>query len=341
LHNRLFALWLGGAVSAVAAIASGPATAQSEPSFAGKTITLTIGYAPGSGNDILSRLVSRHLGKHIPGQPKVVAQNMPGAGSFKAANYLYSVAPKDGTVLGYIAQTAATEELLGSPAVQFKTAKFSWIGRVSSYDIVSVFWHTSKVKTIADAQQIEASIGATGVGSTVYIYPNVMNRVLGTKFKIISGYEGTAQSGLAMERGEVEGMSTGWFAVKSTKKDWLENNKISILVQFMADRHPDLPNVPTIVELGRTPDEKQLFRLFANEGDIGKAILAPPGVPASTLATLRRAFDAMVQDPEYIADADKLQVERDPMTGEKLQKMIEAVAETPPAIIEHAKALLK
>jgi len=140
---------------------------------------------------------------------------------------------------------------------------------------------------------------------------------------------------------EVEGMSTGWFAVKSTKKDWLDNNRISVLVQFMAERHPDLPNVPTIVELGRTPDEKQLFRLFANEGDIGKAILAPPGLPAPTLAMLRRAFDAMVQDPEYIADADKLQVERDPMTGERLQKMIEAVSETPPAIIEHAKSLLK
>jgi tripartite-type tricarboxylate transporter receptor subunit TctC len=206
---------------------------------------------------------------------------------------------------------------------------------------VSVFWHTSKVKTVADAQKYEASIVATGVGSTVYIYPNVMNRVLGTKFKIISGYEGTAQSALAMERGEVEGMSTGWFAVKSTKKDWLDNNKISTLVQFMGERHPDLPNVPTIVELGRSDDEKQLFRLFANEGDIGKAILAPPDLPPATSATLRRAFDAMAQDPDYIADADKLQVERDPMTGEKLQKMIAAVAETPAAVIERAKSLLK
>jgi tripartite-type tricarboxylate transporter receptor subunit TctC len=339
LQNKVVVLSLVGA--AVVA-APGAATAQSGgQSFAGKTISLTIGYAPGSGNDILGRLVSRHLGKHIPGKPNVVAQNMPGAGSYKAANYLYSVAPKDGTVLGYIAQTAATEELLGSPAVQFKSARFSWVGRISSYTIVSVFWHTSKVKTVADAQKYEASIGATGVGSTVYIYPNVMNRVLGTKFKIISGYEGTAQSALAMERGEVEGMSTGWFAVKSTKKDWLDNNKISTLVQFMGERHPDLPNVPTIVELGRSDDEKQLFRLFANEGDIGKAILAPPDLPPATLATLRRAFDAMAQDPEYIADADKLQVERDPMTGEKLQKMIAAVAETPAAVIERAKSLLK
>jgi len=322
------------------AVAPNPSFAQS-PTFAGKSITLAIGYGPGSGNDILGRLVSRHIGRHIPGQPRVVAQNMPGAGSFKAANYLYGAAPKDGTVLGYIAQTAATEELLGSPAVQFKAAKFSWVGRISSYNIVTAFWHTSKVKTLADAQRYESTIGATGVGSTVYIYPNVMNHVLGTKFKIVSGYEGTAQSSLAMERDEVEGVSTGWFTVKTTKKDWLDGRKVNILVQFMAERHADLPDVPTIVDLARTPEERQLFRLFANEGDIGKAILAPPDLPPATLATLRRAFDAMVRDPEFIADADKLQVERDSMPGEKLQKMIEAVAETPPAIIEHAKALLK
>jgi tripartite-type tricarboxylate transporter receptor subunit TctC len=335
LHRRLALISLLGV-----ALIPGTASAQAQ-SFAGKTINLAIGYPPGSGNDILGRLVARHIGKHIPGKPTVVPQNMPGAGSFKAANYLYAAAPKDGTMLGYITQTAATEELLGNAAVQFKTARYGWVGRISSYDIVTMFWHTSKVKTVADAQKFEASIGATGAGSTVYIYPNVMNRVLGTRFKIVSGYEGTAQSALAMERGEVEGMSTGWFAVKSTKKDWLEGNKISILVQFMAERHPDLPNVPTIVEMGRTPEETQLFRLFANEGDIGKAILAPPDLPPATLATLRRAFDAMTKDPDYIADADKLGVERDPMTGEKLQAMIEAVAQTPPAVIERAKALLK
>jgi len=312
-----------------------------EQGFANKTITLTNGYATGSGNDIIGRLVARHLGKHIPGQPKVVAQNMPGAGSYKAANYLYGVAPKDGTVLGYIAQTAATEELLGNPAVQFQTAKFNWIGRMSSYNNVSLGWHTSKVKSIADAQKIESTIGATGVGSAVYIYPNVMNNVLGTKFKIVSGYEGTAQSALAMERGEVDAVTMGWFTVKSTHKSWIDGKKINFFVQFLGERHADLPDVPTIIEFARTPAEKQLFQLFANEGDIGKGILAPPGVPPSVVAVLRRAFDAMTKDPEYIADADKLQLERDPASGEKLQKLIESVAETPPAVIEHAKLLLK
>jgi tripartite-type tricarboxylate transporter receptor subunit TctC len=328
--------------SAAIALGSAAASAQTpDQAFANKTITLTNGYAPGSGNDIIGRLVARHIGKHIPGRPRVIAQNMPGAGSYKAANYLYSTAPKDGTVLGYIAQTAATEELLGNAAVQFQTAKFNWIGRMSSYNNVSIGWYTSKVKSIADAQKTESTIGATGVGSAVYIYPNVMNNVLGTKFKIVSGYEGTAQSALAMERGEVDAVTMGWFAIKATHKDWLDGKKINVFVQFLAERHPNLPDVPTIVEFARTPEEKLLFQLFANEGDIGKAILAPPGVPANVLTMLRRAFDAMVRDPEYVADADKLQLERDPTSGEKVQKLIEAVAQTPPAVVEHAKLLLK
>jgi tripartite-type tricarboxylate transporter receptor subunit TctC len=323
-------------------LAASAAHAQAEPvSFAGKTININIGYAPGSGNDIYGRLVARHLGKFIPGNPTVIPQNMPGAGSFKAANFMYGVAPKDGTSLGYISQAAATEELLGSDsALQFKTAKFNWIGRISSYNIVPITWHTSKVKTVADAQTIPATLGATGVGSTVYIYPHVMNSVLGTKFKIVSGYEGTASTALAMERGEVDGTSMGWFTIKSTKKDWLDNKKINVLTQFVGQRHADLPDVPTIVELARNAEEKQLFELFANEGEIGKAILAPPGVPAATVATLRAAFDAMAKSPEYIADGEKLQVELDPMTGARLQTMIANVGATPPDVVARAKKLL-
>jgi tripartite-type tricarboxylate transporter receptor subunit TctC len=312
-----------------------------QENFAGKTVTLTVGYGPGSGNDIYGRLIARHLGKHIPGKPNVVPQNMPGAGSFKAANYLFAAAPKDGTVIGYISQTAATEELLGTPAIQFKTAQFNWVGRIGSYNNITIFWHSSKIKTIADALKTEATIGATGVGSAVYIYPNMMNKILGTRFKIVSGYQGTAQSSLAIERGEVEGVTMGWFPVKTTKPDWVRDKKINFLVQFLTERHPDLPDVPTIVELARTPEEKQLFALFANDGEVGKAILLPPGVPAATVATFRKAFEAMNKDPDYIADADKLQLERDSLPGEKLQKLIETVMATPPAVVARAKSVLK
>lgn len=324
-----------------AALAHGPALAEAQSTLAGRAITLTIGYGPGSGNDVYGRLIARHLGKHIPGQPTVVPQNMPGAGSFKAANYLFQAAPKDGTALGYISQTAATEELLGSQAIQFKTAQFNWVGRIGSYNNVTVFWHTSPIKTIADTLKMESTIGATGVGSAVYIYPNMMNRILGTKFKIVSGYQGTAQTSLAMERGEVEGVTMGWFPIKTNKRDWLEQKKVRFLVQFLTARHADLPDVPTIVELARTPEEKQLFALFANDGEVGKAILLPPGVPPATVATLRRAFDAMTKDRDYIAEADKLQLETDSMPGERLQALIASVMATPVAVVERAKSLLK
>ncbi len=322
---------------ALAVMMHDPAVAQ----FAGRTVTLTIGYGPGSGNDVYGRLIARHLGKHIPGQPTVVPQNMPGAGSFKAANYLFQAAPKDGTALGYISQTAATEELLGSPAIQFKTAQFNWVGRIGSYNNVMAFWHSSRIKTIADTSTMESTIGATGVGSAVYIYPNMMNRILGTKFKIVSGYQGTAQTSLAMERGEVEGVTMGWFPIKTTKRDWLEQKKVRFLVQFLTARHADLPDVPTIVELARTPEEKQLFALFANDGEVGKAILAPPGVLPATVTQLRRAFDAMTKDRDYLADADKLQLEIDAMPGERLQALIESVMATPSPVVERAKSLLK
>jgi tripartite-type tricarboxylate transporter receptor subunit TctC len=337
----------GKAVSAAlfgwvaATIVCGPVLAQPQPSFAGKTITLTIGYGPGSGNDVYGRLIARHIGKHIPGQPNVVPQNMPGAGSFKAANYLFQAAPKDGTTLGYISQTAATEELLGSRAIQFKTAQFNWVGRIGSYNNITIVWHTSRIKTIADALKMEATLGATGVGSAVYIYPNMMNKILGTKFKIVSGYQGTAQTSLAMERGEVEGVTMGWFPVKTNKRDWVKEKKINFLVQFLAKRHPDLPNVPTIVELARTPEEKQLFALFANDGEVGKAILLPPGVPAATVTVLRRAFDAMTKDPAYIADTDKLQLEVDSLPGEQLQELIAGVMATPASVVARAKSVLK
>jgi tripartite-type tricarboxylate transporter receptor subunit TctC len=283
-------------VWAATVVVSGAALSQPQ-TFAGKTVTLTIGYGPGSGNDIYGRL--------------------------------------------YISQTAPTEELLGKPGIQFKTAQFNWVGRIGSYNNITITWHTSKTRTIADALKNETTMGATGVGSAVYIYPNMMNKILGTKFKIVSGYQGTAQTSLAMERGEVEGVTMGWFPVKTNKASWLKEKKINFLVQFLTKRHPDLPNVPTIIEFARTDEEKQLFALFANDGEVGKTILTPPGVPAETVTTMRRAFDAMMKDKEFIADADKIQLETDSMTGEELQTMIAEVAKTPTAVVERAKSVLK
>jgi tripartite-type tricarboxylate transporter receptor subunit TctC len=305
--------------------------------FSGKTITVNIGYGPGSGNDVLGRIVATHLGRHLPGKPAVIPLNMPGAGSFKAANYMYTVAPRDGTALGYVAQTAATEELLGNPTAQFKTAEFGWLGRISPYNIVTTTWHTSNIKTIADAQQKESFVAASAPGSTVFIYPNLLNKILGTKFKIVRGYETGTDMALAVERGEVQGVSLGWFSIKQTKADWVKDKKINILTQWMAERQSDLPDVPTVVELARTSDEADVLRFYANEGEIGKAIFAPPGLPPETLATLRKGFAEMVADPDFISDAKKLQVELDPMSGEKLQAMVQATSRTPASIIKKVK----
>ena len=203
-----------------------------EQFYKGKSIELAIGYPPAGSNDVYARLLARHLGKHIPGNPTIVPQNRPGAGSFLTLAYVYGVAPKDGSVIGIGAPTAPLDEKLGTQGVRFKTAELNWIGRIDSLINIVFTWHTSPVKTIADAFKTEAKLSGTGVGSTVSIYPTVMNRVLGTKFKLIMGYKGSNDAQLAVERGEVEGHSTSWTAVKVAHQDWRPDKKINILVQF-------------------------------------------------------------------------------------------------------------
>src|SRR5947209_12142447 len=229
------------------------ASAQTpEQFYAGKTIDFVIGYPTGGANDVWARLIARHIGKHIPGKPNVVPKNQPGAGSFLAVNTVYSVSPKDGTVLAIGAPTIALDEKLGTQGVRFKTAELGWVGRSDALINIVFTWQTSKVKTFADAQKYEATLSGTGAGSTVSIYPTVMNNVYGTKFKIIMGYKGSAEAMLAVERGEVEGHSTSFTALKVAHPDWVRDKKVSIFVQFSIKRHPELPDIPTAIELART-----------------------------------------------------------------------------------------
>jgi tripartite-type tricarboxylate transporter receptor subunit TctC len=325
--------------AAALAILSLPAAAQTpEQFYAGKSIDLVIGYPPAGSNDVYSRALARHLGKHMPGKPTIVPKNMPGAGSFKALSYMASVAAKDGTVIGLGAPTAALDEKLGTEGVRFKTADFSYIGRLDSLINIVFMWHTSPVKTVADAQRIESTLSGTGVGSTVSIYPTVMNHVLGTKFKLIMGYKGSADAQLAVERGEVEGHSTSWTAVKVGHPDWLPSKKISILVQFSLKKHPELPDVPTVVELGRTDEEKAILRAVMSASEVGTAFFTPPGVPADRVATLRRAFDATMKDPEFLADAQRIKITVNPMRGEDLEELVAEVANLKPALLEKVRA---
>ncbi len=326
---------------AAALLTTVPVAAQAqsvEQFYKGKTINLYIGYATGGGYDFFGRLTARHMGRHIPGNPNIVPQNMPGAGSLKAANYLYAVAPKDGSALGIITQTVAIEEALGTQGVQYKSAAFNWVGRVTSNVEISLMWHTSKVQSIEDAKKIAAPVAGTGPGSPAEVYPKILNAVVGTKFKVITGYPGSNDGLIAMERGETDGALTSWNTTKTAKKNWLDEKKIAIIVQYAPERHPDLPNVPTAVELGSTPEQKKVLELFVSGAAVGRSILTTPNVPADRLKALRGAFDAMVTDKVFLDEIEKTKAEFDPLSGEKLQKIVEDAANIPPDVLKMAKA---
>jgi tripartite-type tricarboxylate transporter receptor subunit TctC len=319
--------------------ASSPTSAQTPEAFyRGKTIDFVIGYPPGGSNDTWARLVTRHLGKHIPGAPLVVPKNMPGAGSFLAVNTIFTVSPKDGTVIGIGAPTTPLDEKLGTQGVRFRTAELNWIGRVDSLINMVFMWATSPVKTFADAQKIESTLSATGAGSTVSIYPTVTNNVFGTKFKLVMGYKGSNEAMLAVERGEVEGHSTSWTALKVAHPDWIRDNKVSILVQFGLARHPDLPNVPAAVDLARNDEERQVLRAIMNAAEVGTAFFTKPGVPADRLVALRRAFDATMKDEEFLADVERTRLAIHPITGEELQKLVAEVGNLPPGLLNKVRA---
>ena len=327
------------AVFAAAVAASADAQAQTpEQFYKGKQIELAIGYPPAGSNDVYARLLARHIGKHIPGHPTVVPQNRPGAGSFLTLGYVYNVAPKDGTVIGIGAPTAPLDEKLGTQGVRFKSSEFNWIGRIDSLINMVFLWHTSPVKTFDDALKTEAKLSGTGVGSTVSVYPTVTNNVLGTKFKLIMGYKGSNDAQLAVERGEVEGHSTSWTAVKVAHPDWRPEKKINIIVQFALMRHPEMADVPTVVELAKTDEQRQVLRAVMNATEIGTAFFTTPGAPPDRVEALRRAFDATMKDPEFLAEAERTKLTIGPLPGEELQKLVAEVSGLSPEMIEKVKA---
>jgi tripartite-type tricarboxylate transporter receptor subunit TctC len=305
--------------------------------YKGRTISLIIGAGAGGGIDLYGRLVARHMGKHLPGQPSVVPQNMPAAGSIAAANYLYNVAPKDGTVIGIMSQGIILNEVLRLRGLQFEVGKFNWVGRISSDVLVAFTWHANKVKTIADAMAFETTIGGTGAGTTATQSPQLLNQVVGTKFKVIVGYPDTGVTMLAMERGELDGTSTGWGGLKSSRGDWVRE-KINMLVQMGTVRHPDLPDVPSWVDVAKTPDDKKLLWMFGINAEIGKSILAPPGTAPERIAMLRSAFARMLRDPEFLTNVETAHMDFAPMLGAELQKIIIEAVSVPEALRERARS---
>jgi tripartite-type tricarboxylate transporter receptor subunit TctC len=320
----------------VSCLATMTAQAQ-EPFFARKTITISIGYTAGGSYDLYGRLVARHLGKHIPGQPTVVAQNMPGTGSLKAAAYLYDVAPKDGTALGVVVESAALEQALGNPAAQYDAGRFTYVGRVATSNNIFMQWHTSKVQSIEDSKRIESSLAGTGPGSIAETVPRLLNALAGTKLKLVSGYPASNEAMLAMERGEVEGASSSWAAVSVGKKEWLRDKKIRIILQTAPERVRELPDAPALPEMGTTAEDKQVYALYASGSAIGRTVIAPPGIAPERVKILRDAFNAMVKDSDFVADIQKLNVELDPLPGERVQELIARTLAAPAAVRERAK----
>ena len=326
--------------AAAAMLVASLAHAQSaEPFFARKTITIYIGYTAGGSYDLYARLIARHLGKHIPGNPTVVAQNMPGAGSMKAANYVYQVAPKDGTALGVIVESAALEQVLGNSAVQYDAAKFTYVGRVATSNNVFMQWHTSKVQSIADSQKHrDRRWPAPDRARSPRTIPRLFNahhrhQVRAWSAAIPASTEGM----LAMERGEVDGASSSWAAVSVTKQSLLKEKKIRIILQTQPERHPDLPDAPSITEYGNTPEDRQVTALYASGSGVGRSLIGPPDIPAERLKILRDAFNAMVKDPDFVADIKKLNVELDPLPGERVQELITRTLAVPASVRERAK----
>jgi tripartite-type tricarboxylate transporter receptor subunit TctC len=325
----------------LAAAGQGACAQPAEPFFHGKTINLYIGFGGGGSYDYYARLVARYIGKHIPGNPTVVAQTMAGAGSLQLANFLFASAPRDGTAMGTITQTVALEDALHSPGVRYKAAEFTWIGRATAILEVALAGPSAKAKRFADARIYETPVAGTGAGSPSEGYPKLMNALAGSRFKVISGYPGSTQGMMAMEAGEVDGAFTSWNTLKRTKQDWLQQHLINVLYQSALERHPDLADVPTDVELGATPEARQILAFYTSSAMVGRSIVAPPGIPADRANLLRRAFEEMLKDPEMLAEIERAHQEFQPASGEELQKLIEETANAPRDVVERTETILR
>jgi tripartite-type tricarboxylate transporter receptor subunit TctC len=314
------------------------AIAQSVADFyKGKTINLYVAFPSGGGYDIYSRLAARYMQKYVPGNPNIVTQNMPGAGGVKAANFLYDVAPRDGSAIGMIADNAATEEVLATPGVTYATAKFNWIGRVTSSVNIEAAMATSGFRTIEDVKQREFIVGGTGAAGITTVIRKVANAIGGTKFKVITGYAGSPESCLAMEKGEVQGCAPSWTHAKTNLRNWLDTKKINVILQWGVTRHRELADVPTMVELGKTDEDRKVLALYGSATDLGRSIAAPPGVPAERLKALRDAFTQAMNDPELLAEVKKANLDFDPMNGADLQKFIVELNDVSPSVIDRAR----
>jgi tripartite-type tricarboxylate transporter receptor subunit TctC len=320
------------------------ARAQSVADFyKGKTVDLYIGYSAGGAYDVYARLIARFIGKHLPGNPIVVPRNMEGAGSLRLANWLYNVGPKDGTAFGTFGRGTAFDPLLGLQGASFDATKFTWIGSANDEVSVCVAWNTAGIKTFEELYDKELIVGGTGGSADTDQFPKIINGVLGTKMRIIAGYPGGNDINLAMQRGEVKGRcGWSWSSVKATQMPWVTDKTITVLVQLSLAKHPDLPDVPLVMDLAKTDEQRQLLKLVFARQVMGRPYAAPPGIPADRAAALRKAFDDTMVDKDFMAEADKIGLEITPVNGQKIQDLVtEIYKNTTPDVAKKVGNMLK
>jgi tripartite-type tricarboxylate transporter receptor subunit TctC len=320
-----------------------PASAQDDVAafYRGKQLRMVVGSAVGGGYDLFARIVARHIVNHIPGRPHIIVQNQPAAGGAVMTNQLYGQGPKDGTVIGVPINGIPTAPLLQS-GTQFDATKLIWVGSTNREAYVAFVWHTAPVEHIADLRSQEVVVGATTPGTTMVDFPLLVNDVLGFKFKIVRGYQGTPQINLAIERGEVQGMGgIGWASVKAQTPHWISDKKIKVLAQYGLKRHPELADVPTMLELAKSDADRQAMTMLFARTEYGRPYFLPPDVPEERVAALRRAFDATMKDTAFIAEAAKLQFDVDPLTGEQVQALVGQLAATPREIVTRVRTALE
>ncbi|MEA2989672.1 MAG: hypothetical protein QOG83_2383 [Alphaproteobacteria bacterium] len=335
--------WRRAALLIVAAASAVPVAASAQPAdFAGQKITLAIGSTAGGAYDLYGRLVARHLGNHLPGNPTIVVQNMPGAGNLVALNWLYNVAPKDGSAIATVQNTAPYENLMGNGNARFDARRFNWLCSLNGYTGIAMVWHTTPFMAAQDLIERPSLLGASGATSDVTVWPLLLNELIGTRTKIVRGYPGTAGIALALERGEVQGsIGEDWDGLKVSKGRWVSEKLIRVLMQLALARHPDLPDVPLVSEFAKTADSRSILDFLLARQQYGRPYLAPPGMPAPIVAAYRDAFQKLVQDPAFLREAGQAQAAIDLASGATVATFVDRLYATPRPVLDRVIALTK
>jgi len=311
--------------------------------YRGKSVDLYINGSVGGGYDLYGRMVARHIGKHIPGHPTVLPKNMEGGGGLRLSNWLYNIGPKDGTAIGAVTRAMAFEPLLGNNLARYDGTKFNYIGSANDEVSVCVAWYTSGVRSFEDARRMQLVVGASGIPDDTYQYPALLNHMFGAKFRMVLGYAGGNEINLAMERGEVQGRcAIPWSTVKATRRSWIDDNKVSLLMQYSLGKHADLPNVPLVMDLAKTAEQRTILTLIFGRQVMGRPFVAPPGVPKDRVDALRKAFMETMVDREFLAEAEHAKFEVTPVPGEKIESLVRDVyRNTTPELAVKAGAVMK